>query len=43
VGKLTERGRLEELGRDGRWIVRKWDGACTGLIWLRIGKSGGRF
>jgi len=40
---LRERGHLEDLGGDGRWVVRKWDGAWTGLIWLRIGKTGGRF
>ena len=34
-----ERGHLEDPGVDGRiilrWIFRKWDGAGTGLIWLR--------
>ena len=25
-----------------KWIIKKWDGdAWTGLIWLRIGTSGG--
>jgi len=43
VGNLRERDNLENLVRDGRWIVRKWDGTWTGLIWLRIGKIGGRF
>jgi hypothetical protein len=35
---------LEDPGIDGkiilRWICRKWDGAWTGLIWLRIGRGG---
>jgi hypothetical protein len=30
---------------DGRiilkWILKKWDGAWTGLSWLRIGTGGG--
>jgi hypothetical protein len=39
---------LEDPGVDGkiifRWIFRKWDGGTwAGLIWLRIGKSGGLF
>jgi len=24
-----------------KWIFGKWDGAWTGLIWLRIGTDGG--
>jgi hypothetical protein len=24
-----------------KWIFRKWDGAWTGLIWLRIGTGSG--
>jgi hypothetical protein len=25
-----------------RWILERWDGVLlTGLVWLRIGKSGG--
>jgi hypothetical protein len=24
-----------------KWIFKTWDGACTGLICLRIGTSGG--
>jgi hypothetical protein len=46
VGNLRKRHHLEELGVDGRivlrWIFRMWDGrAWTGLIWLRIGTGGG--
>ena len=45
-GDLTERDHLENLGVDGRMILKfifkKWDGeAWTGLIWLRIGKDDG--
>jgi hypothetical protein len=24
-----------------KWIFETWDGACTGLSWLRIGTGGG--
>jgi len=24
-----------------KWILKKWDGAWAGLIWLRIGARGG--
>jgi hypothetical protein len=24
-----------------KWIYKKWDGAWTGLSWLRIGTGGG--
>jgi hypothetical protein len=46
VGKLDGKNHLEDLGLDGRkilrWIFRKWDvGAWIGLIWLRIGTGGG--
>jgi len=45
-GNLRERNHLENPGVDGpkiiRWVFRKWDvGACTGLIWLRLGTGGG--
>ena len=46
VGKLMERGHLEDPGVDGmiilRWIFRKWDmGVWTGSSLLRIGTRGG--
>jgi hypothetical protein len=46
-GDLRERDHSEELGIDGRtilkWIFKRWDGeSWTGLIWLRIGTGGGR-
>jgi hypothetical protein len=45
-GNLRERDHFEDQDLDGRiilrWIIRKWDGAWTGLIWLRIG-TGGRY
>ena len=46
-GNLRERDDLEDLGVDGRiilrWIFRKWDvGVWTGSIWLRIGTGGGQ-
>jgi len=45
-GNLKGRVHMEDSGVDGRiilrWIFRKWDvGALIGLIWLRIGISGG--
>ena len=44
-GNLREREHMEDTGVDGRiileWVFRKWDGAWTGLIWLRIGTGGG--
>jgi hypothetical protein len=24
-----------------RWIFRKWDGGCTGMVWLRTVTGGG--
>jgi len=44
-GDLRERDHLEQLGIDGRiilkCILKKWDGeAWTGLIWLRRGTGG---
>ena len=42
---LRERDHFKDPGINGRiilrWIFRKWDGAWTGLIWLRIGTGGG--
>jgi len=47
VGKLDGRDHMEDPGIDRRIIVRcilrKWVGAWTGLIWLRIGTGGGHF
>jgi hypothetical protein len=44
-GNLRERDHVEDPGIDGRIILKliseKWDGAWTGLIWLRIGTGGG--
>jgi len=45
VGYLKERGHLEDLGVDGRillkCIFKKWDGKTwIGLIWRRIGTGG---
>jgi hypothetical protein len=40
-GNLKEREYLEDLGVDGRIILKmifnKYEGAWTGLIWLRTG------
>ena len=45
-GKLRERAHSEDLGIDGRiilrWIFRKLEGVVgTGWSWLRIGTGGG--
>jgi len=36
---------MEDLGVEGRiifeWICKKWNGAWTGMMLLRIGKGGG--
>ena len=45
-GNLRDRDHLEDIGVDGRiilrWIFRKWDvGVWTGSSWLRIGTVGG--
>ena len=45
-GNLRERDHLEDLGVDGRiilrWMFRKWYFAVwTGMCWLRIGTGGG--
>jgi hypothetical protein len=47
-GKLKERDHSEDLGVDGRiilrWIFMEWGvGEWTGLIWLRIGTVDGFF
>jgi hypothetical protein len=40
-GNLREGDHLEDAGVDGRiilkWILQKWVGAWTGLIWLMMG------
>jgi hypothetical protein len=45
VGKPEGRRSLEDPALDGsmilKWIFEKWDGAWTGLIWLRIGQAAG--
>jgi hypothetical protein len=48
VGNLRERDHLEDLGVDGRvilrWIFRKWNvGVWIRSSWLRIETDGGHF
>jgi hypothetical protein len=45
-GNLIERDHLEDIGVDGRiilkWSLNNWEwGSWVGLIWLRIGTGGG--
>jgi hypothetical protein len=44
-GNLREGDHLGDPGGDGtiilNWIFKNWDGAWTGLSWLRIGTGGG--
>jgi hypothetical protein len=44
-GDLRKGDHLGDPGVDGRitfkWILKKWDGAWTGLSWLRIWTGGG--
>ena len=45
MGKPDRKRPLEDPGLDGililRWTFKKYVEACTGLLWLRIGISGG--
>jgi hypothetical protein len=43
-GNLRKRANFRELGVDG-WIIlrsifKKWNGAWTGLVWLKMGTGG---
>ena len=44
-GNLREEDHLKDPDVDGRiilkYILEKWDGAQTGLVWLRIETDGG--
>jgi hypothetical protein len=45
VGRPKGRNHLEDPGIDGRailkWLLYKWEwGACTILMWLRVGTDG---
>jgi hypothetical protein len=44
-GGLSEGDQLGDPGVDWRiilkWIFKDWNGAWTGLSWLRIGTGGG--
>jgi hypothetical protein len=44
-GDLREGDHLGDPSIDGRtilkWILKEWDGAWTGLSWLRRGTGGG--
>ena len=44
-GNLRERSHLEDPSIDVtiifKWMLKKWEGAGTRLIWFRIGAGGG--
>ena len=44
-GDVMEKDHLEDTRIEGmiilKWIFKEWDGAWTGLIWLRVGTGGG--